>query len=228
MNRLRILVAMGIAVSLLFIACKKSTVEETPSGSILVDIDGNQYDSIRIGSQVWMKQNLRTTRYQDGSAIVTGLSNDQWIAATGGAYAMPLNDASLDGTYGKIYNGFAVLNPKGLCPKGWRVPNDQDWETLIQFLGGLNVAGGKMKTTTEWVSPNVGATNSSGFTAYPAGIRDGLFGDFSDKKDGAIFWSSTVQSSGTLKAYGIQWRYASVYRTAFDKDNGSSCRCILN
>ncbi|MBK9327803.1 MAG: fibrobacter succinogenes major paralogous domain-containing protein [Sphingobacteriales bacterium] len=138
--------------------------------STVTDIDGNVYNVVKIGNQCWMKENLKTTRYNDGSAIPTGLSNTAWEATTNGAYAIYDNNAANNTTYGKLYNWYAVNTGK-LAPAGWHVPTDAEWTTLTTYLGGVRVAGGPMKATTLWASPNVGATNSSGFTGLPAGYR---------------------------------------------------------
>jgi uncharacterized protein (TIGR02145 family) len=145
----------------------------TTTGSLancgtVTDIDGNVYNTVTIGTQCWMAENLKTTRYNDGTAILTGLSNADWQITTSGAYAIYNNDPANNTTYGKLYNIYAVKTNK-LAPAGWHVPTYTEWTTLTTYLGGEAVAGGKMKATTLWSSPNTGATNSSGFTGLPAG-----------------------------------------------------------
>ena len=165
----------------------------TTTGSLancgtVTDIDGNVYNTVTIGTQCWMAENLKTTRYNDGTAILTGLSNADWQSTTSGAYAIYNNDPANNTTYGKLYNSYAVKTNK-LAPAGWHVPTYAEWTTLIAFLGGVSIAGGAMKATILWSSPNTGATNSSGFTGLPAGYRN-INGTFSNIGFYGYFWSS--------------------------------------
>ena len=192
-----------------------------------VDIDGNIYDTIAIGTQVWMKQNLKVAKYRNGDSIPTGLSNTTWQSATSGAYATYNYQTVNDSIYGKLYNWYAVADPRGLCPTNWHVPSDQEWTTLENYLGGRSVAGGKMKEVglTHWASPNTGATNSSGFTGLPGGIRNnvgtyGLIGNYG-------FWWSATQSSTTNAYYRYLYpNLSSVGRQNVSKGSGFSVRCI--
>ena len=164
----------------------------------MTDADGNVYKTIRIGNQTWMAENLRTTKYNDGSNIPNFTVNTftmKWGTLTEGAYCNYGNttDAVDIATNGSLYNGYAVLTGK-LAPAGWHIPTEAEWNTLVDFLGGRGVAGGKMKETgtTHW-SFNEAATNESGFTALPAGYRDknensgyaGFFGGTSNSR----FWT---------------------------------------
>jgi uncharacterized protein (TIGR02145 family) len=159
--------------------------------SKLWDIDGNTYNTVAIGSQCWTKENLKVTKYRDGTAIplnatgdATGYSfSNTWGNLTTGAYTIYGNQASSDPNatnYGFLYNVFAASDSRKLCPIGWHVPSDAEWTTLTDYLGGLSAAGGKMKSTgtTYWYTPNTSADNSSGFSALPGGYRgnDGYFG----------------------------------------------------
>ncbi|MBK9330086.1 MAG: fibrobacter succinogenes major paralogous domain-containing protein [Sphingobacteriales bacterium] len=123
-----------------------------------------------------MVENLKTTRYNDGSAIPTGLSGLTWEYTTSGAYAIYNNDPANKATYGMLYNWHAVNTGK-LAPAGWHVPTDAEWTILTTYLGGDSIAGRVMKSINLWLNPNIGSTNSSGFTGLPAGWRDG-FGSF--------------------------------------------------
>lgn len=154
----------------------------------VTDIDGNVYNTVTIGTQCWMAENLKTTRYNDGTAILTGLSNADWQSTTSGAYAIYNNDPANNTTYGKLYNSYAAKTNK-LAPAGWHVPTYAEWTTLTTFLGGESIAGGAMKAITLWISPNTGATNSSGFTGLPSGYRN-INGTFSDIGFYGYFWSS--------------------------------------
>lgn len=167
----------------------------------VTDIDGNSYNIVKIGTQTWMAENLKTTKYSDGTIIPLVTSNSAWIALTTPAYCWFNNDAT---TYkdknGGLYNLYTVMTGK-LCPIGWHVPSNAEWITLGTFLGGDAVAGGKMKEagTAHWFSLNVGATNESGFTGLPAGFRydlDGTFQYINVDKNFCDWWSSTLVDAG--------------------------------
>jgi len=156
------------------------------------DGDGNTYSTVTIGTQVWMAENLKTTRYNDGTAILpVPLNYVDFNSATPGYCWYNNDDVTNKSTYGALYNWLAVNTGK-LCPTGWHVPTNAEWATLINYLGGEVVAGGKMKETgtTHWKSPNLGATNSSGFSALPGGRRF-YDGNFSYLGEDGLWWSST-------------------------------------
>ncbi|MFN8236875.1 MAG: FISUMP domain-containing protein [Chitinophagales bacterium] len=192
--------------------------------STVTDIDGNVYRTVRIGTQVWMAENLKTTRYNDGTAIPTGLSNSAWQNTTSGAYSVYNNDAANNTTYGKLYNWYAVNTGK-LAPAGWHVPTNAEWNMLITYLGG-DVAGGKLKSTTLWNSPNTGATNSSGFAGLPGGERR-FEGTYDYIGESGYWWSSTYYVSGYAWFCRLDDDDSSVYR---DSDAnmivGQSVRCV--
>jgi len=203
------------------------------SGSgVVVDIDGNEYLTITIGSQTWMRQNLRTNRYRNGEPIPEVLLDNDWAGLSSGAWCWYDHDPEKEMPYGKLYNWFAVNDTNGLCPTGWHIPTDAEWTTLTDFLGGTAVAGGKMKTTGTiqagtgyWEDPNTLSTNESGFTGLPAGFR-GFSGFFDNTGTNAYWWSSTQWS--TTRAY---MRYLSsangvVERTNSDKNLGFTVRCV--
>ncbi len=124
---------------------------------------------IRIGSQIWTRENLSTSRYRNGDFIPQVQDASQWVNLTTGAWCYYGNAG---GTYGKLYNWYAVTDPRGLAPYGYHIPTDSEWENLVNYLGGSSEAGGKMKSIGgPWLFPNYGATNSSGFTGLPGGSR---------------------------------------------------------
>lgn len=197
-------------------------------GSV-TDIDGNKYATIKIGTQTWMAENLKTTRYNDGTTIPNVTDNNAWYNLTTGAWSYYDNNSSYNTTYGKLYNWYAVNTGK-LCPQGWRVPTDADWSQLTTYLGSN--AGGKLKATGItnsgtglWKSPNSGATNESGFTGLPGGNRyfDGTF--YGIGGDG-YWWSSTEGSTYDAWTRGLYDSSSSVYRLNFSKERGFSCRCL--
>ena len=196
------------------------------------DIDGNVYNTIAIGNQCWTKENLRVTKYSDGTLIpldnsggTSGSSTGQtWGSRTTGARTIYAHSQANLSSYGYLYNWYAAkgiaapgsISYKNLCPTGWHVASDGEWTTLITHLGGAGVAGGKLKSTgtTLWFSPNTGATNESEFTGLPGGFRLGG-GSFNGIRGFAFFWSATELDAN------YAW-----YRN-LNKDNGSVGRLIL-
>lgn len=192
----------------------------------VTDIDGNTYETTRIGNQEWMIENLRVRQFNDGRGIPEVISDVGWVATTFSARSRYDNsNANLD-TYGYLYNWFAVDDGK-LCPTDWHVPSDAEWTTLTDFLGGLTVAGGKMKEegTAHWNSPNTGASNESGFTGLPGGDRSTIGPFFNIGSNG--FWWSSTESSGSNAWYRGLFN-DNVYVDLFnlDKRFGISVRCV--
>jgi len=193
----------------------------------VVDIDGNTYNTVVIGTQTWMKENLKTNRYNDGTSIPLVTDNVAWTGLSTAGYCYHGNDSAANkATYGALYNFYVVANGN-LCPAGWSVPTDADWTVLGTYLIGDSVAGGKMKEagTTHWITPNEGATNSSDFTGLPGGYRD-VNASFSSLGANGRFWSST-EVGGTM-GWGRTLFYDSynLSRTVRDKKFGLSVRCI--
>jgi uncharacterized protein (TIGR02145 family) len=150
----------------------KSSGSKIDNNNTVKDIDGNIYHTVTIGTQVWMVEDLRTTHYNDGTPIPHITDTKEWENLKSGAYCWNcwLNNAESDKTvYGALYNWYATTDK--LCPVGWHVSTDEDWEILIDYCGGWEIAGGKLKEagTAHWESPNIGATNEFGFTAIPFG-----------------------------------------------------------
>jgi uncharacterized protein (TIGR02145 family) len=198
----------------------------------VADVDGNIYNTVEIGGQCWMAENLKTERYNNGDAIPTGLSNSAWGSTTSGAFAVYQNVAANKAIYGLLYNWFAVNDSRALCPTGWHVPTDGEFTQLTDFLGGLGVAGGKIKTTGTlsagtglWLAPNTGATNSSGFSALPAGERD-EDGTFEDLSREANFWSSTERTLNSGWYRDAEFDDNDVDRGGEVKRYGLSVRCL--
>ena len=158
---------------ILFIILKISIVGYSQILTTVTDNDGNVYHTVRIGTQVWFKENLNTTHYSNGEAIPYITNGDEWRNLETGAYCNYNNKLSYIITYGRIYNWNTVVDSRRLCPIGWHVPNNSEWEILTKYLGGESVAGGKLKETglAHWENINVGATNETGFSAVPGGYR---------------------------------------------------------
>jgi len=200
--------------------------------STVSDVDNIMYNTVQIGNQCWTQSNLKVSKYRNGDNIPTGLSNGDWQNTTSGAYAIYNNDPVNDGLYGKLYNHYAVTDSRGLCPTGWHVPSDAEWTTLENQLGGSSVAGGALKSTATqptpggWASPSVGATNSSGFTALPGGLKHNL-GYFVDLTEIGYWWSSSI-SSGSNAWYRFLFSDLSEFfrlNTFYIRSNGFSVRC---
>jgi uncharacterized protein (TIGR02145 family) len=198
----------------------------------VVDIDGNEYETVQIGDQCWLAENLKVTHYRNGDSI-PNLTHG-WSGTSSGAYCNYNNDSANVAIYGRLYNGYAVIDGRGLAPEGWHVPTDDEWKQLEMFLGMSQAAadsdlyrgideGGKLKESgiIHWNDPNAGATDEVCFTALPGGLRDVSVG-FSGLGIWAGFWSSTSGWYRRLDSdsAGI-WRYV-----ALATQNGYSVRCI--
>lgn len=197
-------------------------------GSI-TDIDGNVYKTIQIGTQEWMAENLRTQKYRNGDPIGTTNSSYVWAQDYPKYVWATMNDESLVPTYGRLYTWYAATDSRNICPNGWHLPTDDEWKTLITFLGGESVAGGKLKEvgTHNWLSTNDGATNSSGFTALPGGWRspDNTFWAF---RFGCLYWSSTLDTSYNAWFFNMNYNDSIIKRNSGNKSvfAGYSVRCV--
>ncbi len=196
------------------------------SDNRIKDIDGNRYKTVQIGKQLWMKENLKVSTYRNGDAIATNLDNIEWANTTSGACAVYNKDAAINTTYGKLYNWYAVADPRGLCPAGWHVPSDGEWTELEDYLGGRNAAGGKLKAVSSlWSSPNTAASNSSGFSALPGGFL-GDYGYFYSIGYYGCWWSSTETSSTSAWSRELGCRNGESDRSYGSKHYGFSVRCL--
>jgi uncharacterized protein (TIGR02145 family) len=200
-----------------------------PNCGTVTDIDGNVYKTVTIGAQCWMAENLKTTKYRNGDPVPNVTDNTAWAALTTGAYAWFNNDGAYKASYGALYNWYSVADSRNVCPTGWHVASDEEWTTLTTFLGGESVAGGPLKETcfAHWISPNTGATNSTGFTALPGGYRDSN-GSFSSIGWGGHWWGSTEKNP--FMAWDRYFRTDVTdidrYSEGFNKLLGFSVRCL--
>jgi uncharacterized protein (TIGR02145 family) len=191
-----------------------------------------QNGEVRIGNQIWMTKNLNVSRYRNGDPIPQVTDPTQWENLTTGAWCYYRNITANGLVYGKLYNWYAVNDPRGLAPLGYHLPSDAEWTALVAYLGFANVAGGKMKSTGTiqagtglWQSPNTGATNESGFNGPPGGYRN-INGNFSFIGNYGFWWSSTENGIA-----GAWYRYLSdIYgvarRNYYNKEFGFSVRCV--
>lgn len=220
-----------LALVIILNACtKKATPEPDLSGSVVKDIDGNQYDVISIGSQKWTKQNLRTSHYKNGQVIPQVSDPALWSALTTGAWCWYNNDSTTyAATYGKLYNWYAVNDPRGLAPESFHIPDDVEWTTLSSALGGNTVSGGAMKETglVHWLSPNASATNSSNFTGLPSGFRNSD-GTFNGITYSAPFWSATIFDAENSYIRELFYLNVNLLRNYNFNKNGFAVRCVRN
>ena len=197
------------------------------------DVDGNTYNVIAIGNQIWMAENLKTIKFNDGTAISLVSDNTAWgVLSTPGCCWYNNDAATNKATYGALYNWYTLdatsNSGKNVCPTDWHVPSDVEWKTLTTYLGGESISGGKLKETgtTHWISPNTGATNETGFKALPGGYRyyDGTF--FTYIGNYGIWWSSTQYSTADAWFREMVSDNSSVYRDYNKMRSGFSVRCL--
>lgn len=191
--------------------------------AIMSDIDGNEYKTIKIGDQIWMAENLKVTKYRNGVDIPTGHADSVWSNLSTGGYAIYDNNSSISDVYGFHYNQHAVTDVRGLAPSGWRIPSEEDYIEMFDYLGGYAVAGNKLRESgpVHWGPYNGSATNESGFTALPGGRRFWNSGDYINLGEIGFYWTSS------------QGRYMELYpnhSTAYifseNMTDGLSVRCI--
>jgi uncharacterized protein (TIGR02145 family) len=205
------------------------------------DTDGNIYNVIQIGNQCWMKENLKTSRYSNGMAIPTGLSDTDWTNTTIGAFSDYNNDTSLVADYGRLYNWYAVVDTANVCPVGWHVPKQKDWDSLYLYIdpsaqiSSNNVGSAQnslvatsLKETglTHWASPNANATNYWRFTALPGGKRD-YNGVYSGLNYYGYYWSSSVEPTFGGGLYRMLYYNSTVIVLWSGSETfGASVRCL--
>jgi len=219
-------------------ASAEVTIEQTKTGLSkiqtitffkLTDIDNNIYPLVKIGDQIWMSENLKTTKYNDGTDIPLVDDNTIWSNLTTSGYCWYNNEKTTYGNiYGAIYNWYSVEN-ENLCPLGYHIPSNAEWTTLIEYVGGESVASGKLKEIgfTHWNSPNTEATNEFGFTALPGGYRS-YGGAFSSIGKHGIWWSSTEKDASYVWQWTMGYNYSSIDSAYTRKIYGFSVRCIKN
>jgi len=235
-------VGTGYGSQVSFRTLAAGSPQQCPGTPTVTDVDNNTYNTVQIGTQCWMKSNLKVSKYRNGNNIPTGLSDSAWEYTTSGTYAISDNNPVNDGLYGKMYNHYAVTDIRGLCPTGWHVPSDGEWNILVKYLdpnadtvsvGGGSTAGGALKSTATqptvggWFDPNVGATNSSGFTALPGGLKV-VGGGFYYNTLNGYWWSSSVSSGFNAGAW-CRWldhHSSTIYRNGNLRINGASVRCL--
>jgi len=211
-------------------------------GITAVTYNGVTYNTVQIGNQCWLKENLRTTKYNDGTSITNVTDNATWTSTTSGAYCCYSNNTSNCTTYGALYNWYAVNTGK-LCPSGWHVPSDAEWTTLTNYLSadstywcGSNSSyiAKSLASTTSWISStttcavgtNLSANNSTGFSALPGGKRYGSDGSFNTLGYDGYWWSSTENDGSNAWDRNLHCSNANVDRSNTNKRHGFSVRCL--
>lgn len=234
------LALMGI-IMMLAISCGKDDNNNEPDKTAK-DIDGNVYHTITIGTQVWMVENLRTTKYRNGDPIPNVTNDTEWSNLTTGAQCNYNNDSAIGNKHGKLYNWYAVSDSRNIAPTGWHVPTDAEWTTLEEYVASnLGTSGSVAKalaSKADWTtSNNTGAVgndltinNSSGFSGMPAGRRIGPAGSFVGVGDRGNWWTSTESSGGCAWYRKLNYDDPELIRdessSDFCEDYGFSVRCL--
>lgn len=198
---------------LLLCNCKKNRNDTDKIDAVVTDIDGNVYHTVKIGDQIWMAENLKTSKYRDSSPISFVADYTTWKNTTLAAYCYYNNDATIANTYGYYYNWYAVNNTHNIAPIGWHVATDADWTILTSYLGGDSIAGIKLK--------------EKGFAALPGGYRV-FFGNYANFELYGFWWCSTETNNekAWLRFLGFHNNYESIIRLSEIKLSGCSVRCV--
>jgi len=216
----------AIAAFLIFTnSCKEDDDNNNPNQSgTVTDIEGNVYNTVTIGKQIWMAENLKTTRFRDGTSIPLVTDNNDWGNLSTPGYCWYDNDINNKNKYGALYN-FNTINTGKIAPIGWHVPTLEEYNTLSDYLGGESLAGDKMKSTSGWNSPNTVPNNNSSFSGFPGGAR---FGSQMFSGRGAIgcWWTSTQYQPTSAYLMILEYNKSESKIGALVKVNGFSVRCI--
>jgi|SRR5690554_1333320 len=198
---------------------------------MLSSCGGGASKEVTIGKQVWMTQNLNVDKFRNGDPIPEAKTKEEWRKAGENgepAWSYYNNNPDNGDRYGKLYNWYAVNDPRGLAPEGWKIPSDEEWSRLVDFLGGQSVAGTKMKSTDFWADyegKSGNGTNESGFSGLPGGYRN-IFGAFFDIGEYGDWWSSTEYIAGTAWSRNLVYDNGNVSRNGTIKKSGFSVRCL--
>lgn len=211
-------------------SCEKDEVEVVAPPVVygeVSDIDGNKYQTTKIGDQTWMANNLRATKYNDGTAIPKASSQNDFRLSAKEAYTFYNTDVSQADKYGYLYNGLVIISDKNVCMEGWHIPSSSEWNSLATTLGGFDVAGGKMKAVSDlWKTPNRDADNVSGFSGLPGGsycrVCLSNSGIFADESTDGYWWSKQVLEFFYLTNHRADLRTKNIA----DLNDGLSIRCV--
>lgn len=221
-----------IASSLLFVTGCDNESPNPDLGIAVYDKSGNIYTTVKIGDQTWLKENLRTTQYNSGDEITTTFSATTNISSeTNPKYQWSYFNGTdpVGSGLGLLYTWHVLTDSRGVCPPGFRIPTDEDWNVLASFLGGNTVAGGKLKITGtgSWNAPNTGASNEANFNGMPGGYRLPS-GTFQGIRETGLYWTTTSSDTDNAVAYSLSNQNAELGSASQNKKDGIACRCIKN
>ena len=232
-NTMRLYFSIISCVLFLFLGCKDTSSTINPDDTIVNDStftdirDGRIYGIEKINSQIWKSENLDASTYRNGIPIRHASTKEDWLDAAikgQGAWCYYNYDPKNGEIYGKLYNWYAVHDPRGLAPQGYHVPSDMEWNLLSEYLGGAEIAGFKMKSTNGWANGGNG-DNSSGFNGLPGGYCNNL-GYFGYITESGYWWSSSEFDMGVAWSRGLGNNFTNVSRECSNEYNGLSVRCI--
>lgn len=214
------------SVLLLFSCSKEADLTNLKTGTV-TDKSGNTYATVVLGNQEWMTENLKTVQFNSGDSIPEIKLDSIWNANSIAGYALYDNFIPNEAKYGKLYNFKAASSSKNSCPSGWHLPSEKEWEELISFLGGNDIAGEKLKQDgiTTWFEPNdTVATNESLFNAVPGGFREQT-GEFVNEKFFGYYWTATKSTDDNIKVISLHYGSTAVSLIDLNAADGASIRC---
>ena len=211
--------------------CKKGTDESKSESQLqtgtVTDIDGNVYKTVLIGTQWWMAENLKVTRYRNGDSIPEVTNPSDWCSLNEGASCYYQNVSNNLSKYGRLYNWYAVSDSRNIAPMGWHVSTLSDWDQLFYYLGGPDSdAGTKLKDKNSWVKPYYVGTNTTGFTGLAAGFRDHKNGNYSAMGSYTDWWTPTAHDDSVAVCWGLSWTSYWLMEESNYKRTGLSVRCV--
>ena len=220
MYKLRLPVVAGVLAVILFSAGCGREPEK------IIDRDGNSYNTVQIGSMIWTGKNLDVTHYRNGDVIPEVKDPKEWAILTTGAWCYNDNKQENGTTYGKLYNWYAVNDPRGLAPKGWHVATDTEWSALSDLPGGIETAGSALKASKLWKNQSSEVTHKSGFEALPSGARRDTDGKFMPPGEYSRLWSSTESTAKSAWCRSLGYFDGALRRGMANKNIGFSVRCV--
>ena len=239
MNNHRILIFVTMTLFLLIGSCKDNPTSEKDNFEGITDIDGNEYNIIKIGNQWWMAENLKVTHYNNGDSIPSVTNNENWGNKMNGSTCSYENQGYAPNVYGRLYNWYAIKDSRNIAPKGWHIPTDSEWKEMEVYIGmkqsetnqngyrGIGI-GGKLKSDNiQWIRPNIGANDSVGFSAIGSGLRMSD-GSFTALLYSALFWTSSASRVDSSKAIfrELDNNTSAINRAEEYKQYGFSVRCV--
>lgn len=219
-----------LLLTIILSSCSREDSSSSQSSEPIIDLDGNEYQSLRIGDDFWLDRNLNVSHYRNGDEIPHIQDPQEWAALTTGAWCYYDNITANGEVYGKLYNWYAVNDERGIAPDGWHVASDNDWSNLLDASGGVVQAGNQLKSVYGWNDTNTDVTNQTAFTALPGGRRGIVLGSaegvvFDSKGDYGFWWSST-EDNGYARTWILMSSFSGVGADSNPKSIGFSVRCV--